>query len=243
MPPPNSNLRVMVFLVWRGQFAEMDYPDENDAFIYRADCGSYHQFRWSLRGKNNKDVVQLVVKHNSCIKSVSRKLPCENCKMRDKWHQSCTTPEDVFYALDIQPHDVCDDAISPHIRRTFSVNPQIAAAYLQSKPRPVLTKKFPKENERTRKKMLILKAKIRSNVLQQNQKAEASRYMQQQEVLRQQEVLMQQREREAVNTLEGLRGDMDADANTDSATLLTIGPVSLSINDLVQLMPPDARCN
>ena len=118
--PANAHsYRIIVCLTWRKELVQMTYPDERPEWVYREDCGSYSQFRWSLRCKNNKDIVQLVVKHNTCLNSLFMQPYCVNCQMRETWHQPCTTPEDVFYALAIQPTNICNDAILPLVQHSY----------------------------------------------------------------------------------------------------------------------------
>ena len=205
-----NNYRIIVFLSWRRELVEMTYPDETDAWTYRDDCGSYSQFRWSVRCKNDQDIVQMVVKHNSCINSTFMQPYCSNCQMRDKWRRPCTTAEDMFYALAIQAHNICDDAILPLVKRSYSINSETIAACLKHMPRPLFIVKYPKQNERTRKKILELKAKIKAKVYEQNMKADAAAVLN-----------MQQQEQMALDALQ----------NADPMMLLTLG--SMDVINLV----------
>lgn len=219
VPLPNTsahNYRIIVFISWRKELVEMTYPDETDAWIYRDDCGSYSQFRWSIRCKDNRDIVQMVVKHNSCLNSLFMQPYCGNCQMRNTWRQPCTTPEDVFFALAVQPHNLCSDAILPLVHRSYSVNSETIAAYLSNMPRPLYITKSPKQNDRTKKKILELKARIKIRVYEQNLKADADAVKS-----------MQQKEQMA---LDSLQSSMNV---TDSVTLLTLGSMALDMNDLL----------
>jgi hypothetical protein len=203
----------------------MQYPDEIGAWTYRDDCGSYHQFRWSLQSKDNEDIVQLVVKHNSCINSLFMQHTCTNCQMRKTWRRPCTTPEDIFYALNVQPKNVCNDAILPLVQRSFSVNSQTMAAYLQSMPRPLYTTKFPKKNDRTRRKMLELKASIKARVYEQNRKAEANALKSMQD---REQIALEALQSGALETMVALQGG--GASVTDSTTLLTMGSMAFDID-------------
>ena len=223
VPLPNSsapNYRIIVFLSWKKELVQMTYPDETDAWIYRDDCGSYSQFRWSIRCKDNRDIVQMVVKHNSCLNSLFLQPFCTNCQMRDKWRQPCTTPEDVFYALAIQPHNICNDAILPLVQRSYYVNSETIAAYLSHMPRPLYITKSPKQNDRTKKRMLELKARIKARVYEQNLKADDDAVKS-----------MQKQEQIALESLQSLQSSMNV---TDSVTLLTLGSMTTDMSELLE---------
>jgi hypothetical protein len=136
--------------------------------------------------------------------------------MRNTWRQPCTTPEDVFFALAVQPHNLCSDAILPLVHRSYSVNSETIAAYLSNMPRPLYITKSPKQNDRTKKKILELKARIKIRVYEQNLKADADAVKS-----------MQQKEQMA---LDSLQSSMNV---TDSVTLLTLGSMALDMNDLL----------
>tara|TARA_B100001741_G_scaffold309019_2_gene306044 strand:+ start:1890 stop:2357 length:468 start_codon:yes stop_codon:yes gene_type:complete len=141
---------------------------------------------------------------------------CTNCQMRETWHQPCTTPEDVFFALAIQPTDICNDAIQPLVQHSYSVNSVTISAYLAHMPRAKysVTKSL-KNNDRTRKKMLELKAKIKARVYELNLKAdaEAAKSMHQQEQI-------------AYDSLQSINV-------TDPITLLTLGSMATDMSELL----------
>ena len=235
VPTPASSsahsYRIIVFLSWRKELVQMIYPDETDAWIYRDDCGSYSQFRWSLRCKDNRDIVQLVVKHNSCINSLFVQPYCTNCQMRETWRQPCTTPEDVFFALNVQPQNICNDAILPLIQRSYSVNSETIAAYLQNMPRPLYTTKTPKQNDRTKRKMLELKAKIKVRVYEQNKKADADALKSMQD---REQLALDALKSGALETMVALQhSDTNKTGFTDTTTLLTMGSMEFDINELL----------
>ena len=215
--PANAHsYRIIVCLTWRKELVQMIYPDERPEWVYREDCGSYSQFRWSLRCKNNKDIVQLVVKHNTCLNSLFMQPYCVNCQMRETWHQPCTTPEDVFYALVIQPTNICNDAVLPLVQHSYSVNSATIAAYLAHMPRAKYSlTKSPKNNDRTKKRMLELKAKIKARVYELNLKADADAAKS-----------MQQQEQIAFDSLQSINV-------TDPLTLLSLGCMATDMSELL----------
>ena len=158
---------------------------------------------------------------------------CTNCQMRETWRQPCTTPEDVFYALNVQPHNICNDAILPLVQRSYSVNSETIAAYLQNMPRPLYTTKTPKQNERTKKKMLELKAKIKTRVYEQNRKADADAVKSMQD---REQLALDAMQSGALETMIALHGGTSAApcaSVTDATTLLTMGSMEIDINDLL----------
>ena len=161
---------------------------------------------------------------------------CTNCQMRETWRQPCTTPEDIFYALNILPQNVCNDAILPLVQRSYSVNSETIAAYLQNMPRPLYTTKTPKQNDRTKKKMLEVKAKIKTRVYEQNRRADADALKSIQD---REQLALEALQSGALETMVGLQhGDTSGiglhhTTFTDTTTLLTMGSMALDINELL----------
>ena len=167
----SDDYRIVVFVTWMHKLVEMTYPCETNVWKYRQDCGSYSQHRWSIQDKRNDDVVQMVVKHNSCLNALHMQPLCRNCVHRAKWRASCSTPENVFYLLAIQPQNECNDAIFSLVHQIYPIDSEGIASYLKSMPHPVFRIKIRKQNDKTQASILKNLAKIRKYVYELNQQA------------------------------------------------------------------------
>jgi len=155
------------YLTWEQRLVQITYPSKNNKWLRRVDCGSYSQFRWSLYDENLDELVQIVVKHSSCLNSVFTQPICKNCEFRHVWHQSCTTPSNVFYIMAVGKYEACGNLLEPLILSRIDISDECIDAYEESKPRPlykVKSSSCPKN-----KKLLDLEKGIEQAVYKANQ--------------------------------------------------------------------------
>ena len=128
---------ISCFVEWDNTLAEIALPDSNSPFLLRKDCGSYSQHRWSfLDGKD--EIMQLVLKHNSCLKAIFVQTLCRNCQHRETWRQPCTQPQNIFYILHISGIERCKSLLEPLIHKRVYLSDESIMTYKSSLPKPVL---------------------------------------------------------------------------------------------------------
>lgn len=131
-----SPYAIEVFIEWNNCIATMIYPSQEPEWRKRLDCGSHSQHRWSIY-HNEKEIVQIVVKHNSCEKALGFSLYCRNCENKALWRQPCLTPQNVFYILRVNATvDECQQSIDSLIQaKMFLTDSATISSYQHSKPR------------------------------------------------------------------------------------------------------------
>lgn len=158
---------IEVYLTWEQRLVQITYPSKNKNWLRRVDCGSYSQFRWSLYDENLDELVQIVVKHNSCLHSIFAQPICKNCEFRHVWHQSCSTPSNVFYIMALGEYEACGKLLEPFILSRIDISDACIDAYERSKPRPLY--KVKTGSCQKNKKLLDLEKGIEQSVYRANQ--------------------------------------------------------------------------
>ena len=135
-PAVASPYSIEVFIEWNNCIATMVYPSQESKWRKRSDCGSHSQHRWSLYD-DDKELVQLVVKHNSCEKALGFQPYCRHCENKASWRQPCLTPQNVFYILRVTGTiDDCQKSIESLIHsKRFLEDTATITSYQRSKPR------------------------------------------------------------------------------------------------------------
>lgn len=160
---------IRVYVEWDQTIVEIALPDETSAFRLRDDCGSYSQHRWSML-ENSTEVMQLVVKHNSCLKALFMQPLCMNCRHRNVWRQHCKNPKDVFYLLQISDDvHLCDKLLEPLIHKRVYLSTDSVQTYEMSKPCSKPLARAKAVNPKSREHMRKLHESIERGVLKSKQ--------------------------------------------------------------------------
>lgn len=153
----NDDDRVCVnaFVEWDNSLVEIEYPTaKNTSWTCRIDCGSHSQHRWSAFDSSGNEVMQLVVKHCSCVKSLIVQPLCRNCENRATWRRPCETPQNVFYILNVVDDVQAAALLDPLIRNRTYLNQDMIDGYQGFKPRVIMGMKTPKPECRQRMRKL-----------------------------------------------------------------------------------------
>lgn len=163
---------IEAYLEYEECMVVISYPDAKGVWVKRDDRGSHSQLRWSLYDDNQNEIVQLVVKHNSCLRALILRPLCRTCERRKVWKLSCETPENIFYILSL-----VDDVshlkklLEPLIKSRRYIKEDIIARFRTSIPKPALIAKMPKKTERRRKSNEKLERSIEQDVINGNANA------------------------------------------------------------------------
>ena len=166
---PATQYTLNAFAVWCNTLVQIEHPAKDSRWKVRSDCGSYAQLRWSLFN-DDEEVVQLVVKHNTCKKALFNQTTCRSCQ-NPKWRQSCGTPENVYYLLPLSDIHVCEAALKPLMSGCICVNDDIAEVYQASKPRAFNCAKQPRGSAHKRRLIDMLRNDITSDLIGENRTA------------------------------------------------------------------------
>lgn len=170
-----SNERsISAFVSWSQEFVEISYPRAGDAWVKRSDCGSHSQHRWGLYDNELYEVVQLVVKHSSCLKAMFMQPLCKNCEMRHVWRQPCRTPSNVFFILALTDVETCQSYLEPLIISRKALSPNNIDIYTRYTPKPVFHAKVVKSTPKKRKQLDRLEKDIESSIVASNRKLKTS---------------------------------------------------------------------
>ena len=166
---------ILAFVSWSNEFVELCYPTVGSGWVKRSDCGSHSQHRWALYDKDFYEIVQLVVKHSSCLKAMFMQPLCKNCEMRHVWRQPCMTPSNIFFVLALDDIETCQSYLEPFIisRKTLSLNN--IDIYKRYTPKPVYHAKVVKSTPKKRKQLDKLEKDIESSVVALNRNMKMSR--------------------------------------------------------------------
>lgn len=159
---------IKVFIEWNNCLVDMLYPSQQSMWKKRDDCGSHSQHRWSIYDDNSKELIQLVVKHNSCEKALGQQVLCLHCKNKVHWRQPCLTPQNIFYILRVNGSaEECQKCIDSSILHCHDVlSDEIRVAYQLSKPRVAWESKVP--NAAMRARLNKLEQDIERMVIENN---------------------------------------------------------------------------
>ena len=165
--PITSPYTIEVFIEWNNCVATMLYPSQEPDWHKRVDCGSHSQHRWSIYRKD-KELVQLVVKHNSCEKALGFQPYCRHCENKASWRQPCLTPQNVFYILRVAGStEECQASIENLIQsKRFLTDAGTVSSYQRSKQRVAWDHKHVDSNKRVR--FDKLEKDVERMVVQQN---------------------------------------------------------------------------
>ena len=141
---------INAFVEWENVLVELEYP-KDPLWVWRQDCGSHSQHRWSAFDGDGEQVMQMVVKHCSCIKALIMQPMCKNCVHRATWRRPCDTPQNVFFVLAIADDVRCAALLEPMIRNRIYIDEDAVSGYQMFKPRPIFGVKTP--NPRCRDRM------------------------------------------------------------------------------------------
>ena len=151
----DDRVRVTVFVEWANVLVELEYPsDANSFWTLRTDCGSHSQHRWSAFDATGQEVMQLVVKHCSCVKALIMQPMCRNCQNRDTWRRPCDTPQNVFFVLPISDEVTAAALLEPMILKRIHLSQELMQGYQAFKPRVILGMQAPKPEFRNRMRKL-----------------------------------------------------------------------------------------
>ena len=169
-PPLVPGYTLDVFVEWENCFVEIDNPaTPNSPWIIRTDCGSHSQHRWSLCSQHG-EIMQLVVKHNTCIKAFTMQPYCRNCQNRIAWRQPCLTPQNVFYILAVASYEECASFLKSISHGRTALSSEMAAVYQQRKPRLIKNIKTPKATLK-RERIDQLRNNIMRDVIRKSESA------------------------------------------------------------------------
>ena len=151
----NDRVCVSVFVEWANVLVEIDYPSDTNSFwTMRSDCGSHSQHRWSSFDGAGQEVMQLVVKHCSCVKALIMQPMCRNCQNRDTWRRQCDTPQNVFFVLAVGDEVEAAALLEPMILKRTHISQELVQSYQAFKPRVISGMKTPKPQCRNRMRKL-----------------------------------------------------------------------------------------
>lgn len=169
---PASSHQISAFCLWTSELVEIEYPLESSPWMFRADCSSYAQHRWSLF-HSEIETIQLVVKHNSCQKygktfEIVQPL-CKKCRKQKEWHLPCETPQNVFYLLKVSS-DIyaCDALLETLIKRRLFITKQMISCFLKSQPKPVFGIRTPTTFSKRRDQIKRLTSDVKKTVVKTN---------------------------------------------------------------------------
>tara|TARA_B100000214_G_scaffold100391_1_gene70038 strand:- start:440 stop:1156 length:717 start_codon:yes stop_codon:yes gene_type:complete len=165
---PNNALMISALLEPEGSLIDIEYPDDNDAWVYRNDCGSHSQHRWSLYSKG-KEVAQLVCKHNACGKAIFLQKLCRNCS-NPEWRKTCLTPQNIFYVFLLQENMY--DTMKPLIFKKVCLTYDQLDEYRVKKPRVVNKMRRDTTDAKIKQRIVKLCRNVRSHVEDANRIAE-----------------------------------------------------------------------
>ena len=83
-------------------------------WLYRIDIGGTSQHRWDHSG-----ILNMVVRHSTCMKAVLPRSICRNCNMKEYWRVKCGDPDDTFFIM--CEHTVSLDAATQILRHSVSL--------------------------------------------------------------------------------------------------------------------------
>ena len=161
---------ITAFVAWSQEFIEISYPTPGSGWVKRSDCGSHSQHRWGLFDDEFYEIVQLVVKHSSCLKAMFMQPLCKNCEMRHVWRQPCRTPSNVFFILALGDIETCQTYLEPLIISRKKLSSNNIEVYMKNTPKAVYHAKVVKSTPKRRKQIEKLEKDIESAVLSSNRK-------------------------------------------------------------------------
>ncbi len=151
----NDRVCVTVFVEWANVLVELEYPSDTNSFwTLRTDCGSHSQHRWSAFDAAGQEVMQLVVKHCSCVKALIMQPMCRNCQNRDTWRRPCDTPQNVFFVLPVANDVTAAALLEPMILKRIHLSQEMMQGYQAFKPRVITGMQTPKPEFRNRMRKL-----------------------------------------------------------------------------------------
>ena len=166
----SSEHSICAFVSWSQEFVEISYPSTGSGWVKRSDCGSHSQHRWGWYDNELYEILQLVVKHSSCLTAMFMQPLCKNCEMRHVWRQPCRTPLNVFYILALGDFETCQSYLEPLIISRKRLNRSFLDQYIRYTPKPVYHAKVVKSTPRKRKQLDKLEKEIESSVVATNRK-------------------------------------------------------------------------
>lgn len=166
----STEYSIFAYLSWENNLAELTYPSHTSQWIKRVDCGSHSQHRWGLYNSDSYEIIQLVVRHNSCLKALFMQPLCRNCEMRHVWRQPCKTPCNIFYILPLSSVEECSALLEPLILSRKRLSQEIAKAYASTLPKTVNYVKVINSSPVKRKQLQRLEQDIEESVRVTNRK-------------------------------------------------------------------------
>ena len=76
------------------ELVRVRFPMDANGWLYRIDLGGTSQHRWDHSG-----ILNMVVRHSTCMKAVLPRTICRNCNMREYWRVKCGDPDDTFFIM------------------------------------------------------------------------------------------------------------------------------------------------
>ena len=76
------------------ELVRVRFPTDANGWFYRIDLGGTSQHRWDHSG-----ILNMVVRHSTCMKAVLPRSICRNCNMREYWRVKCGDPDDTFFIM------------------------------------------------------------------------------------------------------------------------------------------------
>ena len=160
----SSEYSILAYLSWENNLVELTYPSHTSQWTKRIDCGSHSQHRWGLYNNDSYEVIQLVVRHSSCLKALFMQPLCRNCEMRHVWRQPCKTPSNIFYILPLSSTEECSALLEPLILSRKGLSQEMANAYAFTLPKAVTYFKVINSSPQKRKQLHRLEQDIEESV-------------------------------------------------------------------------------
>lgn len=76
------------------ELVRVRFPTDANGWLYRIDLGGTSQHRWDHSG-----ILNMVVRHSTCMKAVLPRSVCRNCNMKEYWRVKCGDPDDTFFIM------------------------------------------------------------------------------------------------------------------------------------------------
>ena len=167
----STDYSINAYVSWEdNQLVEISYFSQVNQWVKRLDCGSHSQHRWGLYNEDGYEIVQAVVKHNSCLKSIFNETKCQNCLKRDLWHKTCRTPSNTFYIIPLGSITECQSLLEPLILSRTKISDELNICYKNSVPLPIYELKTIKSNNKKRQQLQRLEKDIERDIVQKNRK-------------------------------------------------------------------------
>ena len=76
------------------ELVRVRFPTDSNGWLYRVDLGGTSQHRWDHSG-----ILNMVVRHSTCMKAVLPRSICRNCNMKEYWRVKCGDHDDTFFIM------------------------------------------------------------------------------------------------------------------------------------------------